>query len=215
MKLNLTSTVAIVAIVFGLAWYISRQKEHFKFLMPPRIKSGDRVMLTTFSGMYVIACNNCEPYSNINNKCSQVLCLRDEPYNTGIFTLHKHRDGRWSFETEYGKYWKRCEKCIFECDSAICADGINNNLRTHKFWIIKSPDRNGSIRIKSDNGRFLQTCPCTQTCGKVVCAKGLGGDIDFKVEILKTVPKEPPVLKFKPRWNNTSVPSGVLLSNLQ
>lgn len=208
--------VVFVLIVTGIMIkrFWSKQKiEQFEFLIQPYLKTGDQVMFKTISGMYVTACNNCEPYGDIDNKCSYVLCLRDQPYNTSIFTLHKHEDGRWSIETAYGKFFKRCQKCIPTCDGAICADGINSNLRTHKFHLIKSG--NGTIRWKSDNGRFIESCPCDQTCGKLMCASGLGGDVDFQVEFIKTVPKPPRELKFKPQWQNQTVPDGVLLSNVQ
>ena len=126
--------------------------------------------------------------------------------------MHRHNDGFWSVETAMGKFWKRCQKCIFDCDSAICADGINSNLRTHKFQLIKNP--NGTIKLKSDNGRFIESCGCPQDCGKLICAKGLGGDINFIVEKIAQVPKPKPVFRFKPKWQDTSVPDGVLLSNV-
>jgi hypothetical protein len=193
--------------------------EGFSLLTQPYLVTGDKVTLQTRDGRYVTACNNCNSLQgDSNNKCSYVLCLRKNLYNTGIFTLHKHDDYKWSFETEFGRFWKRCENCIYNCDSAICADGVNDNLTTHKFYIIKNSD--GSIKLKSDNGRFLESCPCKQTCGKdLICAKGLGGDIDFI--ITKTQESPPPKKRMdyvtghsKVQWQNQSVPKGVLLSNV-
>jgi hypothetical protein len=222
MKMYIEITLIGLIMVILLCYGLSTTKfltEKFSFLTQPYLVTGDKITLQTRDGRYITACNNCEPtQGDVENQCKYVLCLRSELYNSGIFTLHKHDDYKWSFETEFGSFWKRCETCVYNCDSAICADGINDKLKTHKFYIIKNGD--GTIRLKSDNGRFIEACPCNQTCGKdLICAKGLGGDLDFI--LTKTAPSPPAKKRMdsvtghsKVQWQNQSVPNGVLLSNV-
>jgi hypothetical protein len=202
--------LAILVVMFLMT---KTRKEYFDFIMKPELNSGDKILLKTRSGRYLTACNNCYSETENENHCKYVLCLRDHPYNTSIFTLYKHPDYRWSFQSQYGGWLKRCLKCYQGCDNAICADGKNKNIRSLKFHIIKNPD--STIKLKADNGRFVQSCPCNQTCGKIMCSSGLGGEVDYQVEFIKVVPEPPRELRFKPQWQQSSVPKGVLLSNVQ
>lgn len=184
----------------------------FGFLTKPLLNDKDQVMFKTQNGLYLTVCKECENMGNVENRCKYTICLREEPYNSSVFTLHRHRDNYWSIESINEKFWKRCTKCMPGCDDVICADGVNKNLRTHKFHLIKNGD--GTIKWRTDLGRFIESCPCNQSCGKIMCGKGLGGDVNLIVEKVKTVPPEPQELQFKPQWQNTSVPNGVLLSNV-
>ena len=129
----------------------------------------------------------------------KTLCVRDAPYITSQFIYHTHRDGTFSLETSDGKYWKRCAQCIHNCPHVICADGINRNLQTHKFVLIKNRDTNDSISIKTDNGRLLEVTECDQTCGKVITALGLNQGDTFTIEkVISPViapPKKKPLKK--------------------
>ncbi len=147
----------------------------------PNIKDGDKFYLKTIDGKYVSVCKNCRPNdTNLNNLCSSVLCLKDEPFLSSIFTFKTHRDYRFSVQTMFGTYWKRCRQCLQFCPDTICADGINKNLRTHKFILIKN--RNKSISIKTDTGRLLEVSDCNQNCGKIIASIGSGRNQDFFIQ---------------------------------
>ena len=156
----------------------------------------------------------------VQNKCKKMLCLRSEPYTSSVFKVHKNEDYTIMFETAYGTYMSRCLNCIYDCDNAVCADTsakFPNAFmpRGCKFHIIKNQD--GTIRLQSDNGRFVQRSTCAQSCGagKILTASGLtGNDLDFVVERTVVVPKPKPFLQFHPKWHDESVPNGVSLSNV-
>jgi len=219
--------VGVICIVIYKLFIITNT-EHFDFITKPELTTGDKITLQTRDGLYVTACSNCEP---ISNKCKNLLCMRSTLYNSGIFTVHKNEDNTWLFETAYGKFWERCENCIFNCDSVICADADGNpngnpsgrSNRGSKFHLIKNGD--GTIRLKSDNGKFLEPYTCEQMCygknvnertgeGKVMTARGLSGNLDLIVTKIESVPKPKPVMVFKPVWQKNSVPRGVVLSSV-
>lgn len=175
--------VFVVFVVFLLSLFKSRIHENFSFpfLTKPHLTDGDSIYVKTSDGKYITSCNACFPRdANIENRCTKTLCLRDEPYIGSQFIYHRHRDGTFSLETSEGFYWKRCAECIQNCPHTICADGINPNLQTHKFVLIKNRDE--TISIKTDNGRILEITDCDQTCGKVVTALGLNQSNTFIVE---------------------------------
>lgn len=206
----------VILLVLFILKNLTSTVEHLgprDFLSPPTLMDGDKFMLRVRDGRYVTSCSNCKEDANMFNKCSYLLCLKKYPLNSSVFTLHQHRDGRVSIETATFHFWKNCEKCILNCQGAICADGINRNLRTNKFHIIKN--RNGTISIKADNGRLIQPCPCNQSCGNVYCSMGLGGNVEFIVEKVDVMPPPPRVLQFVPAKGRSSIEDGVSLSMLQ
>jgi hypothetical protein len=197
--------LAILLFIFMVAIFKSwesnnLQKEHFSFpfLAKPHIKDGDKIYIKTVDGKYLTSCSNCSPRdANIYNKCKKTLCIRDEPYLNSQFTYHKHRDGTFSLETQEGKYWKRCAQCIPLCPHTICCDGVNPNLQTHKFVLLKNQhdrEHENSVSIKTDNGRLLEVTNCDQTCGKIVTALGLNTTSRFIIEIIP-----PPVIPLSQR----------------
>lgn len=212
------SLIGILVIIIVLYYIISKSYvtiEHLgprDFIREPTLLDGDKFMLKTRNGKYITACSDCKSEANIYSRCKYSLCQRDVPYNSSIFTLHQHRDGRVSIETASFHFWKNCKKCIPDCDGAICADGINKNNRTNKFILIKN--LNGTISLKADNGRLIQPCPCNQTCGNIYCSMGLGGDVEMIVEKVEVMPPPPRVLQFKPKRGRSSVFDGVSLSML-
>lgn len=189
------NTIVVCAFVcaFVCAWgmyycEIDRAIEHFSFpfLMKPHLSNLDVIYLKTSNGKYITSCSGCQQIGgNISNNCKKMLCVKDIPYLSSQFTYHKHRDGTFSFETTDGRYWKRCARCVPGCPDSICSDGINSNLQTHKFVLIKN--RNGTVSIKSDNGRLLETTECNQTCGKIVTALGLNHSTEFTID---AIPKQ-------------------------
>ncbi len=159
----------------------------FDFIKEPRISHKDKVYIKTLDGKYVTSCSWCVPIDqNINNNCTRMLCLTDVPYKSSQFQYYRHRDGTFSLETFDFKWLKRCGQCLHGCENIICADGLNPNLQTHKFILIKNDD--GTISIKTDNDRLMEVTECNQTCGNVITAMGLNTQSSkFNLEML---PKE-------------------------
>ena len=210
------SLILIIVIMMVIYEYVIEKKELFSFITPPNLKDGDKFMLKTLDGQYVSICNNCSPYdANIKNLCSSLVCLTRYPLKSGVFTYHRFRDGRFGIETYEFKYWKHCDTCVHDCRGSICADGINKNLKTHKWFLIKNADQYNSISIKSNNGRMIQRCDCSQDCGKILCTMGLGGNEKFIVEKIDSGPVEPQELMYKPRRYKSEIFNGVSLSMLQ
>ena len=175
--------IIIIIVVFMIILIKFQTIEQFSFISKPHIDDKDTVYVKTLDGKYITSCDSCFPIdANIDNRCSKTLCLKDEPYITSQFIYHTHRDGTFSLETADGKYWKRCAECISLCPHVICADGINPNLQTHKFVLIKNNDNQNSISIKTDNGRLLEVSDCNQTCGKIITALGLNSSSNFIAE---------------------------------
>ena len=175
----------IVFALFVLHLFSGGVVEYFSFpfLKKPHLTDGDTIYVKTIDNKYITSCAACFPIdANIDNRCKKTLCLKDSPYMTSQFIYHKHRDGTFSLETAHGKYWKRCAECIENCPHVICSDGINPNLQTHKFVLIKNRDDNDTVSIKTDNGRLLEVTECDQTCGKVVTALGLNQSNTFTIE---------------------------------
>jgi hypothetical protein len=54
--------------------------------------------------------------------------------------------------------------------------------------LIKNKDK--TISIKTDNGRFLDLTECNQTCGKVITTIGLSQDSRFIIEKIPQFPKK-------------------------
>jgi hypothetical protein len=175
--------VVLVMFVLSLFYGVSVENFSFPFLAKPHLTDGDTIYIKTIDGKYITSCAACFPNdANIDNRCKKTLCLKDVPYITSQFIYHRHRDGTFSLETAHGKYWKRCSECIQNCPHVICSDGINPNLQTHKFVLIKNRDNIDSISIKTDNGRLLEVTDCDQSCGKVVTALGLNASNTFVLE---------------------------------
>lgn len=175
------------------------QLESFSFLMKPYLVDGDKIYIKTLDNKYWTA-QSCGSRANINNACDSLITITDIPYLTSQFTFRKHIDGTFSLETYNNKYLKRCSKCVNDCDNVICGDGINPNLQTHKFVLIKNNNLLGgniddTISIKTDNGRFLDLTECNQTCGKVITTIGLSQDSRFIVEKIPQLPKKSPFSK--------------------
>lgn len=176
---------AVVILLLWVLWVFKPLKsmESFSFLAKPHLVDGDAIYIKTSNGKYLTSCDACFPKdANIDNRCSSTVCLRDIPYQKSQFIYHKHNDGTFGLETVDGKYWKRCAKCIPLCPHTICSDGINPNLQTHKFVLIKNNDGNETISIKTDNGRLLEVTDCNQTCGKIITALGLNLGNNFMIE---------------------------------
>lgn len=159
----------------------------FDFITPPRISHGDKIYLKTQNGKYITSCSWCLPIdANLKNKCDRVLCVTDVPYRSSQFMYHRHRDGTFSLETFDFKWLKRCSECINSCKHVICADGLNPNLQTQKFVLLKN--RDGTVSIKTDNDRLMEITECNQSCGPIVSAMGLNPHTtNFTIEFL---PKE-------------------------
>lgn len=185
-----TPTILIIFVLYIIYRLYHKPLEHFSFpfLAKPHLKDKDKIYIKTTDGKYITSCPNCVPIdANIFNRCTMTLCVRDTPYLNSQFIYHKHRDGTFSLETSTGKYWKRCAECIPLCPHTICSDGINPNLQTHKFVLIKNHhnrDDLNSVSIKTDNGRLLEVTECEQTCGKVITALGLNSNSNFIIEII-------------------------------
>lgn len=187
-KYNFQLTYILIILVLIYVLYTLFNLNTFEHLIDvgsvtqkPNLKDGDKFYLKTIDGKYVSVCHNCRPNdANINNLCSAVLCLKDEPFLSSIFTYRSHRDYRFSVQTMSGAYWKRCRQCLQFCPDTICADGLNKNLRTHKFILIKN--RNKSISIKTDTGRLLEVSDCNQNCGKIIASIGSGRDQEFIIQ---------------------------------
>lgn len=159
----------------------------FDFIKPPRISHKDKFYLKTLDGKYISSCGWCIPEdANITNRCSKVLCLTDVPYRSSQFQYYRHRDGTFSIETFDYKWLKRCASCINGCPHVICGDGLNPDLQTHKFVLIKNDD--GTVSIKTDNDRLMEVTECNQSCGRIITAIGLNHQTTrFNLELL---PKE-------------------------
>lgn len=196
--------------------YFIQIREPFSFITLPHLKHGDQFMLKTLDGQYMSVCNNCSPHdANIKNLCSSLLCLTRYPFRSSVFTYHQFRDGRFAIETYDFKFLKHCDTCVHECRGSICADGINKNLKTHKWFLIKNADEHNSISIKSNNGRIVQRCDCNQSCGTILCTMGLGGNERFIVEKISPGAVETQELLYKPRRYKSEIFDGVSLSMLQ
>lgn len=210
-------TIAIFVFV-GVLLVVSKRRvrEHFSFLTQPVLKDGDQFMLKTLDGQYVSVCNRCRPHdANIDNLCGSLLCLTKYPYRSSVFTYHHFRDGRFAIETHEFNFWKHCDTCVHDCRGSVCGDGINKNLKTHKWILIKNGDDNNSVSIKSNTGRMIQRCDCSQTCGEILCTMGLGGNERFIVENIAKGPVEESVLRFRPRRYNGKIFNGVSLSMVE
>lgn len=188
--------IVLVLFILFIVWLFKSPIENFSFpfLAKPHLTDGDAVYIKSVDGKYLSSCKGCFPKdSNIDNRCTKTLCLKDVPYQSSQFIYHKHRDGTFSLETIDGKYWKRCAECIPLCPHTICCDGINPNLQTHKFVLIKNRDKNDTISIKTDNGRLLEITDCDQTCGKIITALGLNSASNFTVEkVVSPIMIDPP-----------------------
>lgn len=180
-----TTSVFNAKLIEGFDW--DDVNFEFDFIKDPKISHKDKIYLKTMNGKYLTSCSWCVPTdANINNMCSRVLCLSDVPLLGSQFVYYRHRDGTFSLETFDYKWLKRCAVCVHGCDNIICADGLNPNLQTHKFVLIKNSD--GTVSIKSDNDRLIEVTNCGQSCGPVITAIGLNEDATrFEMEIL---PKE-------------------------
>lgn len=200
--------------------FVLQENIDYPFLKNPQMQQGDEFLLKTPDGRFLTSCGNCYPGVNLDERCSRYLCVRKYPYQSSVFTFHKHRDGTCSIETVTGKFWKRCIRCGELCHDVICADGVNKKLQNSKFVLIKNA--NGTVSFKTDTGRILELCNCNDTagCGKLVCSLGVGKETEF---ILEKLPKRFPdpvlqFIKFKPAFDDTGKvqrpPLGVLLSNL-
>jgi hypothetical protein len=220
----------IVAVVVALS--LDNKKEGFhrglwrsppayhadvhQFFRDPVLSDGDKFMLKTLDGLYVSTCQKCSPVdANMKNLCSSLLCLTRFPLKSSVFTFHSFRDGRFAVETFDYRFWKHCDNCVHECRGAVCGDGINKKLRTHKFHLIKQPDR--TVTIRTNSGRMIQRCNCSQTCGYILCTMGLNDRETerFVVEKIQPGPVEPKILRFKPKRGRSSLFDGVSLSMVQ
>ena len=216
--MDIETLVFIIIAIIGVCLIICKTQtmENFPFIPQPILKDGDQFMLKTLDGQYVSVCDKCAPYdANIENLCSSLLCLTKYPLKSGVFTYHQFRDGRFAIETYNFTFWKHCDKCILDCKGSVCGDGINKKLKTHKWILIKNADEHNSISIKSNTGRMIQRCDCSQTCGTILCTMGLRGNEKFIVEKVKKGPVQERVLRFKPRTYRADIFDGVSLSMLQ
>lgn len=208
---DLVIITIIVMVICGILY--KNKKEYFDFITAPEMNDGDKFMLVTLDGQYLSVCKKCSPYNaNINNLCSSLLCLSKYPVQNSVFTYHSFLDGRFAIETNEFKFWKHCDNCIHDCKGAVCADGINKNLPTHKWILIKNGDSDNSISIKSNTGRMIQRCDCSQTCGSIMCTMGLQGNEKFKVEKVLDVPPPPIDFIYKIKRGRSSLSDGVSLS---
>jgi len=212
---NIICIIVIVMVIIAVV-FRGKFKEHFSFITPPVLNDGDQFMMKTLDGQYVSVCSKCHPYdANINNLCSSLLCLTKVPFRSSVFTYRHFRDGRFAIETHEFKFWKHCDLCVHDCKGSICGDGINKDLKTHKWILIKNADEHNSISIRSNTGRMVQRCDCSQTCGKILCTMGLGGNERFIIEKVAKGPVEERVLRFKPRAYRGDIFNGVSLSMVQ
>lgn len=191
--------LCICVIIMITIYYITinnkggcKSIEQFQFLSKPHIKDKDKIFIKTKDDKYVTSCANCIPKDmNIQNRCKKILCLKNRPYRASQFVYHNNHDGTFSLETYDGMFLKRCTKCIEACPHAICADGVNSKLQTHKFVLIKNPDK--TIAIKADNGRMLNITDCRQNCGSIITAQGLNRTNNFVIKMISkktaTIPK--------------------------
>lgn len=154
-------------------------------LMKPNLVKGDQFYLKTVNDEYVSVCASCSPIDqNLENKCSRNLCVKPNAVRSSVFTYIPHRDGTFSVRTVEGKYWKRCANCVELCPGIVCADGVNPRLQPSKFVLIKNGDELNSISIKTDTGRLLELHDCSQSCGRIVAALGVGLNRQFVIEKL-------------------------------
>lgn len=228
---NKLLTIVVIAsiVIFISVLYNNYFKEglDYPFLKNPQMHQGDKFLLKTPQGRYITSCGDCLPKANLNKRCSFHLCVRKYPYQSSVWTYHKHRDGTFSVEAFNGKYWKRCDRCEEYCHDVICADGVNKKLRNCKFYLLKNQDE--TISIKTDTGRILELCNCDavntesakSSCGKMMCSLGVGKDTRFIIEKLPKRFPDPVLqwIKYKPAFGDTgkSVPpgDGVVLSSIQ
>lgn len=211
--------IIVIIIIFGLWFFMLREPITYPFLMDPQMEEGDEFFVKTPDGRYITACGDCLPKVTLDNRCSHYLCAKRYPYQTSVFTYRKHDDRRFSIETAFGKYWKRCSGCVEFCHDVICADGENKKLRTSKFELIKN--RNGTVSFRNDMGRMLELCPCGDEgdCGKLMCSLGVfQKNTEFIIEKIPDRFPDPVLqfIKFKPDFVKKQDPRflGVLLSNL-
>ena len=209
-------TILLVILTFGILYLehkSNKEKFALQFLTEPVMNDGDKFMLVTMDGQYVSVCDKCSPNdANINNLCSSLLCLTKYPYQSSVFTYHKFLDGRFAIETNTFNFWKHCDNCVENCKGAVCGDGINKALATHKWFLIKNDDADHTISIKSNTGRMVQRCNCSQTCGEILCTMGLSNNEKFKVQKVLNVPPPPVVFRYKPKQGRSSLFDGVSLS---
>lgn len=198
--MNVLLLIVLLIVIVWCATVTSSQQyeEFFPFLTDPQLSNGDQFYLRTVNGQYVSVCYSCKPNDqNLYNQCSANLCIKSEPAATSIFTYEPHRDGTFSVKTYDGHYWKRCDNCFNLCPNIICADGVNANLQTSKFVLIKNDDSVKSVSIKTDTGRMFETQNCEQSCGEIIAAQGVGINKQFVIEKLPP-PYTPPVRDRKP-----------------
>ena len=205
--------IVFLIVLMMYVYFFHSQLEKFQFVESPEINDGDQFMLMTIDGQYLSVCKGCKPYNaNIKNMCESLLCLTRYPLQSSVFKYHSFLDGRFALETNEFKFWKHCDECVHECKGSICADGINKNLKTHKWILVKNADSDHSVSIKSNSGRMVQRCDCSQTCGSIMCTMGLSGSEKFKVIKVNDVKLKQPDFKYKPKRGRSSLFDGVSLS---
>lgn len=188
IKKTMLFVLFVLFVLFILSFFPIIENFSFPFLSQPHLTDGDKIYIKSQNNEYITSCPNCLPLdANISNRCTNTLCMKDVPYMSSQFTYRPHRDGTFSLETIDGKYLKRCAECVPMCPHTICSDGINPNLQTHKFVLIKNMD--GTISIKTDNGRLFEITECKQTCGKIITALGLNISNDFVIEKVQEIAK--------------------------
>lgn len=190
--------IVIIVIITNIKY--KQTYESFDFIMNPQLSDKDKIYIKTIDGKYwtILKCGT--KGANLYNLCDTLIGLTDIPYINSQFTFHKHIDGTFSLETYDNKYLKRCARCVNVCDNVMCGDGINPNLQTHRFVLVKNPSTNittniTTISIKTDNGRFLDLTECEQVCGKIITAIGLSQESRFIFEKIPQLPKKSPFSK--------------------
>jgi len=216
-----------VALIWHIVNLNIREGISYPFLKDPQMEDGDEFFVKTPDGRYLAACGGCLPNKNLTTRCSHYVCARKYPYRTSVFIWRQHDDRRFSVETVFGGYWKRCTGCVEFCNDVICADGVNRNLRLCKFELIKN--RNGTVSFRNDMGRMLELCPCGGNessdgssdgeCGKLLCSLGVRQEnAEFIIEKLPKRSPDPTLqfVKLKPDFVKQQDPRflGVSLSNL-
>lgn len=204
--------ILIVCVVYLSCYNVETYLPNITFITDPILNQNDKFMLKTLDGQYVSVCKGCKPDANIKNLCSSLVCLNRYPTKNSVFIYHTFEDGRFAIETNEFKFLKHCDNCVHECRGAICGDGVNKNLTTHKWHLIKWGD--GTVSIKSNTERMVQRCNCGQTCGTILCTMGVGVTEKFIVEKIVDEPRKEIELKFKPKIGRSSLFDGVSLSNV-